>query len=97
LAWQGLLLVLQLVQPAMTSGPSRLPHTSGFPLLLDVDVVELALLELLVVGAAPPWPPAPHASAVGTQTWSCWPSAPERVVQVRLGSAHPFLEQSGAQ
>ena len=91
LLWHVGLELWQAVQQACTSGPSRLPHVS-LPLLLE-----------LLDGAAPPMPPAPPAPTeppqtlvCGTQSCTCWPSAPLTAVQARP-AAQGAVEQSGAQ
>jgi hypothetical protein len=82
------LAVLQPVQQAVTSGPSRLPQVSLPPELLEL------------VDAAPPAPPvpvcAPQTSVCGTHSSTCWPSALVSGVQARP-VAQATVPQSGAQ
>jgi hypothetical protein len=67
LAWQVWPAVLQPVQAAVRSGPSRLPH---------ISLVPLELLPLVLAtddDDAPPLPPAmvpPHTLVLGTQMLS---------------------------
>jgi hypothetical protein len=76
---------MQLVQPAVMSGPWRLPQTSPPPELL------LVLLDVLV--AVEP----PQTLVLGTQTCNWLPSASGSVVQVRSAPHGWPAEQSGAQ
>jgi hypothetical protein len=81
---------LQLVHAAVTSGPRRLPQTSGLPLELE----ELADVELDDVVPEPP----PHTLVLGTQSSSCEPFEPATIVHVRSDEhALAVAEQSGAQ
>jgi hypothetical protein len=88
LAWQGWPEDLQLPQPAVTSGPWRLPHVSELPLEVEV---ELELDEELDIEP-------PHTSVLGMQSWSWSPLAPETAMQLRSEEqARALPEQSGAQ
>lgn len=80
--------VLQLVQLAVTVGPSRLPQTSELPddeeaLVLDVDDDDEDEEEVAV--------PPPHTLVRGTHSSTCWPSADVSMVHARLDE-HAWFE-----
>ena len=84
---------VQLVQLAVTSGPTSAPQTSGLP---DEEVDDEVVLVVDDEEVVDPMPP-PQTLVRGTHTLMSWSVAELIGVQARSAEHACPLEQSGAQ